>query len=645
MAGDKNFVMEEEIHLRDYYYVLMKRKKHILVFLAVALFFGFFFTVTERVIYEASTTLQIEKDNPNVLDFKEVMSFDASSTDYYQTQYQILKGSGLIRKLIREEALDKDPYLRGLVRGRGRNFFRNQPWVPDFFQTFLTAPMMEDVLVSRMLRIKPVRNSQLVTITILHPDSRRAAAIANTLAALYIEQNLSNRYLVSEQAMGLISGQMGELKTKVAEAERRLQAYKEKHSLVSIPSLHEKDQFLQEAKLALVKLQSREARMAKRYLEAHPKRIHLRSEIEGLEDQIKREETKTIELGSVAIKYDELEREADSAGKVYKALLDRLEQTQSEAKAQASNITVVDQAVPEPRPSRPRPFLNLMIALFFGAVGGCFLAFFLEYLDSTIKVPEDIERGAGLDLFGIIPEAEIKPNVARGDLFFESDKSSAASEALRALRTSLLFRFRHIRGCRVILMTSPNPQEGKTTLIANLAMAFQQNHLRVLLIDADLRKPRLHKVLNIAGDKGLTEVLESELNAEDAIHKNVGGLGFDFLSSGVHSYHPTELLGSEKMETLMERLQKDYDIILIDSPPYLAVADVIVLSEYANAIVSVAAYRKTDRRHLQKLKQRFAELGPSRLLGVVINKVNVREKDLYYHQYYYYGYGDNAPSQ
>jgi len=645
MPSDSNFIVEEEIHLRDYYYILMKRSKMILFFIGVSFSLGCFFTMTEKVIYQASVTLQIEKENPNVLDFKEVMTFDASSSDYYQTQYQILKGSGLIRKLIREEDLGNDPYLQALTRGRLRGFLRKQLWLPDFFEAFLTSPKAESVFISRMLQIKPVRNSQLVTITVLHPDSRRAANIANKLAELYIEQNLKNRYLVSEQAMGLISGQLGALKAKVAEAERKLQAYKEDHSLVSIPSLHEKDQFLQDAKLALVKLQSREARMAKRYLLAHPKRIHLRSEIESLQEQIKKEETKTIRLGSVAIKYDELEREADSAGKVYKALLDRLEQTHSEANAQASNITVVDQAVPEPRPARPRPFLNLILSLVMGLAGGCFLSFFLEYLDSTVKIPEDIERGAGLDLFGIIPEAEIKSNVVGGALFFKSDTSSAASEALRALRTALLFRSRHLRGCRVILMTSPNPQEGKTTLIANLAMAFQQNHLRVLLIDSDLRKPRLHKLLNISEAKGLTEVLEGELEAMQAIRKNVEGLGFDFLSSGVHSHHPTELLGSEKMEQLMGNLKKDYDIILIDSPPYLAVADVIVLSEYANAIVSVAAYRKTDRRHLKKLKQRFAEIGPERLLGVVINRVSVRERDLYYHQYYYYGYGDSVPSQ
>ncbi len=645
MAANGNVFVEEEIHLRDYYYILMKRRKLILSVLLVALFLGGFFTVTEKVIYQASTTLLIEKDNPNVLDFKEVMTFDASSTDYYQTQYQILKGAGLIRALIREEELDKDPYLQGLVHGRLRGFLRKQPWISDSLGVFLASRKPEDIFVSRMLQIRPVRNSQLVTITVFHPDNRRASGIANTLARLYIEQNLKNRYLVSTQAMDLISGQMGDLKTKVAETERKLQAYKEKHALVSIPSLHEKDQFLQDTKLALVKLQSQESRMAKRYLPAHPKRIHLRSQIEGLEEQMKREETKTIELGGVAIKYDELEREADSARKVYKSLLDRLEQTHSEAKAQASNITVVDQAVPEPRPARPRPVLNLILALVLGFAGGCFLAFFLEYLDSTVKIPEDIERGAGLDLFGIIPEAEKKSDAVRGDLFFESDTSSAASEALRALRTALLFRFRHLRGCRVILMTSPNPQEGKTTLIANLAMAFQQNHLRVLLIDADLRKPRLHKVLNITEDKGLTEVLEGELEAAQAICKNVGGLGFDFLSSGVHSYHPTELLGSEKMELILGSLKKEYDIILIDSPPYLAVADVIVLSEHANAIVIVAAYRKTDRRHLRKLKQRFAELGPERLLGVVINRVSVREKDLYYHQYYYYGYGDAGPSR
>ncbi len=636
---------EEEIHLRDYYYVLVKRRKVILSFLLMTLLTGIFLTFTETVVYQGSATLLIEKDHPNILDFKEVLSVDSSSTDYYQTQCQILRSAGLVRELIIAQKLEEDPYLQRLIHGQLRNFLRKQPWIARALGVYLVARNPEDVFIKEMLQIKPIRNSQLVTVSVLHPENRRAAALANALARLFIEQNLKNRYAASTQATELIAGQMGDLKERVAEADKKLQTYKEEHSLVSIPSLREKDEFLQDAKLALVKLQSQESRMAKRYLPAHPKRIHLRSEIEGLEEKIKSEETKKMELGSLAIKYGELEREAESAQKVYKALMERLEQTHSEAQAQASNMMIVDQAVAEPRPSRPRPVMNFMMALALGLFGGVLAAFLVEYLDPTVKIPDDIEKGLGLELFGMIPRAgRPKGSSADSEIFLKAAAgSNPAAEAIRALRTALVFKLRHVKGSHVLLITSPNPEEGKSTVALNLAAAFQQNHFRTILVDADLRRPRLHKALVFEDKKGLSDVLDQQCGIHEAICKNVAGLGFDFLSAGMVLDHPTELLGTESAVKLFNRLREEYDMVILDTSPYLAVADVAVLSEYADAGIVVARYHKTDKRHLKDVK-RFFEDASLKTVGVVMNLVEPRERNYYYHRYYYYGYGSNAPS-
>lgn len=637
---------EQEIHLKDYFYILRKRRTPILFFFTVVVTIGLVFTMTEKVLYRASSTILIERENPNIVDFKEVMALDAGQTEYYQTQYQMIKSRSLIKELIEKEKLGEDPYLKRLYEGRLRALLKKQSFLPLWVKEFLGDPYLEDTFNRKMLRVDPVRNSRLVQINIIHSDPARSAQIANSLVGLFIKRNLEDRFTISKRAMELISEQLAGLKEKVGAAQRKLQSYKEEKGLVQIPSIREKDQFLEDARLELVKIQSEQAKLAKRYLPDHPKMIHLKSQIEGLKEKIQEEEKRIMGLSRVSIDYAELEREAESSRQIYEALLKRLQETMSEAQTQASNIIVVDRAEAPLRPFTPRPVMNIAVALFLGMVGGCFLAFFLEYLDSTIKVPEDIERSAGLDLLGIIPQADKKGGSGmKTDLFFQPGEPSAASEALRALRTALLFRFRHSPVCKTILVTSPNPQEGKTTIIANLALAFQQNHLKVLLIDSDLRKPRLHKLLNVPPGQGITEVLEGELEMEKAIHSNVAGLGFDFLSSGAHSHHPTEILGSDKMKEFMDFLKKDYDVILIDSPPYLAVADVEVLSEYANAIMIISAYQKTDRRNLKNLKRRFAEIGPERFLGAVINRVSVREKDRYYQQYYYYGYGDDIPKK
>lgn len=624
-----------EVHIRDYFYILRKRRFVLLGFLAAALIVGIVFSLFEKVLYRANSTILIEKENPNVVDFKEVISMDTASTDYYQTQYKMLESRTLIHSLIELENLEKDPYLSALRKGRFRKLLRNFFSFDDKFSEFLQPPPSEEIFINKMLRIKPLRNSRLVEINVLHPDPQKAALLTNRLVSLFIEKNLQSRFDVARQATEMISNQLSDLKDRVVASERKLQGYKEAHDLVNIPSIREKNAFLEDAKLELVKIQSEEARLAQRYLPAHPKRIHIRSQIEGLQNKIQEEEAKILAIGGVAVDYAELEREADSARQIYESLLQRLQETASQAKTQASNIVVVDEAQVPTRPYTPRPLTNMMMAFLIGLLGGVLLSFFYEYLDSTVKIPDDIERGLGLDLLGIIPKAERR---------MKTKQASAADEAFRALRTALLFRLRHVSGCKKMLITSPNPQEGKTTVSLNLAAAFQQNRLKVLLIDADLRRPQLHKVFDIPQEMGLSDILENGAAFEDVVHKNISGLGgIDFLSCGTRSLRPTEILGSQEMSLLITQLTKNYDIIMIDSPPFLAVADVAVLSEYVDAELVIARYHKTDRRHLRDVKRRLNLMTSQKVMGVVINGVSVREKDYYYHQYYYYGYGDAAP--
>lgn len=632
-----------EIHLRDYLYILRKHRFIIIFTFIFFLAFGLFSTAKEKVLYKATASILIERENPNVVDFKEVMALDTSATEYYQTQYQMLKSRTLIQQLVETEKLAEDPFLAALKNGGLSKHLRGRTSKDSWLATFLTESSIEDILSKKLIKVTPVRNSRLVEVSVLHPDPVRSAELTNALVQLYIQKNLESRFYISQQATELISSQLVDLKEKVGQADRKLQSYKEKKGLVNIPSIREKDEFLDKAKLELVLIQSEESKLAKRYLPAHPKMIHIRSQIEGLEEKLADEGKRLLVLSGDAVEYQELEREAESARQIYESLLRRLQETNSESKSQASNIVVVDKAQAPARPYKPNPLLNMAVAAILGVMLGISLSFFLEYLDSSVRIPEDIEKGLGLELLGIVPEGNFRKN-SKNNIFFQESEHSPSSESIRALRTALLFRLRQVKGARVLLITSPNPTEGKSTIAVNLAAAFAQNHLKVVLIDADLRKPKLHKLFEIDSGKGLSDILEGEAHFQDVCHANVDGLGFDLITSGASSHHPTEVLGSSAMKDFLKNIQKNYDIIILDSPPYLPVADVAVLSEYASGIAVVARHNQTDKRHLKDLKRRFND-PEIKLVGVVINRVSVKQKDYYYHQYYYYGYGDANSKQ
>jgi succinoglycan biosynthesis transport protein ExoP len=631
-----------EIHLQDYVYVLKKRLWIVILAVAFTLFAAVFVTLRATIIYKATATILIEKENPNIVDFKEIMSFDSSSNEYYQTQYQVIKSRSLIEALVEKENLAEDSLLKGMKKGGLRKILKDKMFFKKYLSPFLTDKTFADLVSQRLLKVDPIRNSRLVDISFFHTDPEKAAKLANSLVSIYVKKNLENRFLISAQARELLSEQLDELKTKVAIADKRLQRYKEENDLISLPSLVEKDKFLQDARLELVRLEGEKARLEKRYLPEHPKYIHIESEISAVRGQIRKEEEKQMDLGRVAIDYTELEREADSARQTYQSLLARYQEMNSEANTQASNVTIIDLAESPRRPYSPKPFVSIAVSIFLGIVFGVLLAFFLEYLDATVKTPDDVENALGLDLLGVIPKtSKDKKNPLRGEIFASRGKPNQATEAFRALRTALLFKLKHVPGCRTIVVTSPNPAEGKSTVSLNLAVSFQQNHLKVLLIDSDLRKPKLHVRMEIEAGKGLTDVLEGSVSFDSVVHRNAKDLGFDLLSSGTQSSRPTELLGSVNMESFMAMMKKEYDIIIIDSPPYLAVADVSVIGTYADASIIIAKYQETEKRHLKNLKKRFAEMD-GKLLAVIINQVNVGERDYYYHQYYYYGYGNEA---
>jgi len=405
---------------------------------------------------------------------------------------------------------------------------------------------------------------------------------------------------------------------------------------------------------------------------------------QSLEGAFNKQKQESIQLNSNAISYNSAKIELDNR----KALLDSLLKRESETGVSArlrglrtSNIKVVDRAEVPKNPSAPKKKMNMILGLFLGLMGGLGLAFLLDYMDNSVKGGDDVEKCTHLPTLGIIPEFDPnksksgygygygygynKPKSKSGipDVGGDADKESAPakrkigvaaepalksidliaqispkssfSESYRTIRTALLLSTA-TPGGKTFVLTSPLPAEGKSSTIANLAVTLAQTNRKVLILDADLRKPRQHKIFKIKNLNGMTNYLTSGLEMKELIKPtNIPNLFL--INAGPVPPNPAELLGSDKMGHILSTFKGAFDFILIDTPPVLAVTDAMVLGPIIDGIILLVWGGKTAREALKRAKERL-DLMNVKTIGVVINRLNIKEHSYYYKHHYYHYY-------
>lgn len=310
---------------------------------------------------------------------------------------------------------------------------------------------------------------------------------------------------------------------------------------------------------------------------------------------------------------------------VYNQLVRDYEQRQVAMAEAASTVAIYESADVPQWPLATSKRRNTLMAAFLGAAAGVGLAFLIEYLDDTLKSPDDIRDALGLRTLGTISSMETKNGLITVD-----KPRSIVSEAFRVLRTNI--RFAGVdRPLHTILVTSSVASEGKSTLVANLAVAMSQAGLRVLAIDADLRRPRLHQLFDITPEEGLTATLING-NPGDPFQQ-VGDMpNLIALASGDLPPNPAELLGSKRMKELLDAWSQHVDVILLDTPPLLAVTDAAVLAQNVDGVILVIETGKTRRATAKQALDRLYQVG-STPIGAVLNKVSLRQGRGYYHYY------------
>lgn len=367
------------------------------------------------------------------------------------------------------------------------------------------------------------------------------------------------------------------------------------------------------------------------YFAALKKENYLKKSSDSLKAQV-------LNFQERAVEYESLKREIDVDKELHNNLLQKLNEVGIAVMSKASSIQIVDRAVYPMSPTKPNKQRNLLLSIIFGLMGGIGLAFFMEYFDDTIKNTEEIEKSVRLPSLGMIPlqtqlDAGTKPLLAKTDL------TNPVSEAFRSIGTFLLLSS-SANPPKTILVTSPGAKEGKSTMCINIASALAEAIGDGIIIDADLRKPRLHNYFKLDNRNGLSKYLSgnTEFDTTDGkLIKQTSLKGISIITSGPTPPNPSELLYSTKMKDLLDALQSKYNFVIVDAPPVMGMPDSILLSNLVDGTVLVVKAGETQKSALAETKKIFNSVN-AKLLGVVLNGVKKNDFKYGYYSRYYSSY-------
>jgi len=623
-----------ELNLRDYWQIIQNRRFIFLIVCFTVFSLAVIRTNMQKPIYRASASVQfIERRTIGGLLSDLVVVYRG---DPFTAQEKIITSLPVLERVVME---------LGLV---GRD-------------AASTEIMQAAQNLKGMVSTSVIRDSSIILINVTSGDPKMAANIANETAKAYIAENLKEATKESRGLRQFIEKQLEEVGSKLASSEEALTRFKEAEAPSGIAVVLENK---------LASLETARQDLLKRYTLAHPDIKSMDEQISSLKEQMKGLPQKELE-------YSRLQREVEIDTRLYIELKNKLSAARISEAEKAENVRLVDTAMPPGAPIRPNKPLGYVTGLVIGLVLGFAATSVVEQLDTSIGTIDDVESFIKLPVLGVIPYLKTKgekgknliqkllrPKEFRGkekvlrlrnQLVVHYSSSSPVFEAYRILKTNILtevFKKEELKG-KVLLCSSSGPEEGKSITISNLSLSMAQGNLRTLLIDCDMRRSVIHNIFGLKDkDPGLSNVLGGELKVENAIRTFadilMGDLGFDealklpgldnlnILTSGSVPTLPAELLASPEMANLLNNLKEKFDIILIDSPPVMAVADASILASKVDGIMLVYRVGKTARSVLVRTKTQLIESGGS-VKGIILNNISP-EIELRYGYYYHYKY-------
>jgi capsular exopolysaccharide synthesis family protein len=662
---------EPQLDLR-YYVDLLWRQRVLIASAALAgLGLGLLVGQLQTPEYRAEAMIQIEPPTPTFMTVTDALVGAGNywqNADFYNTQFKVLRSSGLGAKVVdRLKLKDRPPFKDN----------------PDTGGTFMAS-----------VGVEPVPESRLVKILVTHRDPSEAALWANALAEVYIEETLANRVKSATDALEWLQKQLANTQKSMRDAQDRLIASIESQDLfvpegsvsavsASISKLNEDQSEATGRRIALeaalkqvdqmrarrqsldtvpqvaadtlvvslngqlASLNIELSRLKEKYKEAHPEIQKVQAQIEqlrrakderagqivsGLRAELAQLQKREAEIASAiegqktqaatqsrkGAELEAIRKEAESSKNLYEVLLQKLNETNIAASIRSNNVSVVEKALAPRVPVRPDKGKFAAAGLMLGIVLGMGLVFARDYLDPSVKDPEELERYLHLDLLAAVPR-------------YDETNVHLVTEAYQNLRTALIFARKEETG-QVVLITGTAPQEGKTTTLVNIAKLLASSGEKTVVLDFDLRRAQLHSRLGLTREPGLTDFFVRHQDLDSLIRPTRIPNLFA-LTAGPLPPNPPAILARKNMPGFLDHLRRHFEWVLVDSPPLASVTDALLLARHADMTVFVVQHNKVDKKLIKRNVSALRKATPN-LLGGVLNAVDVKAKSYYYYYYH-----------
>ncbi|HHC3073146.1 TPA: polysaccharide biosynthesis tyrosine autokinase [Klebsiella pneumoniae] len=492
------------------------------------------------------------------------------------------------------------------------------------------------------------KDTGILTLSLTGDNPILIERIINSISENYLAQNIARQAAQDAKSLEFLSKQLPQVRSDLDQAEDKLNQYRRQSDSVDL-SLEAKSVLDQIVNVdnQLNELTFRESEISQLYTKEHPTYKALMEKRKTLQDEKTKLNKRVSAMPETQQEILRLSRDVESGRAVYMQLLNRQQELNIAKSSAIGNVRIIDNAVTQPKPVKPKKVFIILIGIILGGIASSSLVLLRVFLRRGIETPEQLEE-LGINVYASIPVAETftksivlskswnKKTINETQGFLAVDNpADLAIEAIRGLRTSLHFAMMEARN-NVLMISGASPNAGKTFVSTNLAAVISQTGRKVLFIDTDMRKGYTHKLFNESNANGLSDILSGKIEIDKAI-KTVSSAGFDYISRGMVPPNPAELLMHRRFGELLSWASENYDIVILDTPPILAVTDAAVIGHYVGTTLLIARFELNTAKEIEVSVKRFEQTGVA-VKGCILNGVVKKASSYYGYGYSHYGY-------